>query len=122
MTMLPDPVGETSKQVGTFMRIMEHQPLSLALVVMNFVLLGFLFYSGTKQLSQRQDTTQMIVKWQQDTDKIMASCVSGDIMQMILNALERTQRFGDKPAPGAPIEPVPPLAPIKPAPEPTPQQ
>lgn len=77
-----------AKNVGTFMRIMENQPLSLALVVMNFVLLGFLFYSGTSQLSQRQETSTMIVKWQQDTDKLMASCVSADIMKLVLDAIQ----------------------------------
>jgi len=109
MMTMPDPVGETSKQVGAFMRIMENQPLSLALVVMNFVLLAYLFYANAATTEQRSETAAKIVEWQQQTDKLMAACISGDIMQMVLNALERTQRFGDKPAPGAPIEPVPPL-------------
>jgi len=82
------PEPERRKNVGLFMGIMRDQPLSLALVVMNFVLLGFLFYSGTSQLSQRQETSAMIVKWQQATDTLMANCVSSDIMQMVLNALK----------------------------------
>jgi len=81
-----------AKNVGMFLRIMDDQPLSLALVVMNFVLLGFLFYSGTSQLSQRQETSSMIVKWQQDTDKLMASCVSAEIMKLVLEAVQPIPR------------------------------
>jgi hypothetical protein len=78
-----------AKNVGTFMRIMEHQPLSLALVVMNFVLLGYLFYAGQSSHSQTRENTAAIVKWQEATDKLMASCVSGDIMKMVLDAIRQ---------------------------------
>jgi hypothetical protein len=30
----------------------------------------------------------MIVKWQQDTDKLMASCVSAEIMKLVLDAVQ----------------------------------
>lgn len=79
-------VEETSKQVGNFIDALKTtSPLSLALVLMNFLLMGFLFYSG----AARKDTVQMIVAWQERTDQLMASCVSGDIMQMVLTALKR---------------------------------
>ena len=93
-------VQETGKQVGTFFHIMREHPLALALVVSNFILLGFLFYSGSSQLAQRRETVDLIVKWQSATDKLMAQCVSSDIMQMVLNALERDrqQSSGRKPA------------------------
>lgn len=81
------------KQIGVFLGIMREQPLSLALVVMNFVLLGYLFYSGSSAMTQRQETATMIVKWQEATDKLMASCVSADIMKLVLDAVQ------NKPAP-----------------------
>jgi len=84
----PAPEGR-AKNVGTFMRIMEHQPLSLALVVMNFVLLGYLFYSGSSSLTQRNETSAAIIKWQEATDKLMASCVSADIMKLVLDAIRQ---------------------------------
>lgn len=77
------------KQLGNFIGAMREQPLSLALVVMNFVLLGYLFYSGSSQQSLRAETTTMIVKWQEATDKLMASCVSSDIMKMVLDAVQQ---------------------------------
>jgi len=84
---MANPEPERGRQLGVFLNIMREQPLSLALVVMNFVLLGYLFYSGSTAISQRQETATMIVQWQQATDKLMASCVSSDIMQMVLDAI-----------------------------------
>jgi hypothetical protein len=77
-----------AKNVGLFMGIMREQPLSLALVVMNFVLLGYLFYSGSSNLTQRSETSTAIIKWQEATDKLMASCVSADIMKLVLEAVK----------------------------------
>ena len=66
--MSPSVTEEVSKQVGGFMEIMKMQPLSLALVVMNFLLVAFLFYSNSQVLTQRQNALDQIVKWQQGTD------------------------------------------------------
>jgi len=77
------------KQIGNFIGTMADQPLSLALVVMNFVLLGYLFYSGSSAMTQRAETATMIVKWQEATDKLMASCVSADIMKLVLDAVQQ---------------------------------
>jgi hypothetical protein len=81
------------------MGIMREQPLSLALVVMNFVLLGYLFYSGSSAMTQRQETTAAIVKWQQATDTLMANCVSADIMKLVLDAVRPTPLPQSRPDP-----------------------
>ena len=65
------------------------QPLSLALVVMNFLLVAFLFYSNSQVLTQRQNALDQIVKWQQGTDNLMASCVSHDVTKMMLDNMQR---------------------------------
>ena len=80
---------EVGKATHTFMDIMREQPLSLALVLMNLLLLGFLWYSNSVQLDQRKQTVDLIVGWQKDADKLMANCVSKDIMQIVVDALER---------------------------------
>jgi hypothetical protein len=80
---------EVSKQVGGFMEIMKMQPLSLALVVMNFALVAFLFYSNSQILEQRKSALDQIVGWQTATDKLMASCVSIEVMKLVVDALER---------------------------------
>jgi hypothetical protein len=80
---------EVSRQVGTFMKTLEATPLSLALVVMNFALVAFLFYSNSQVLEQRQSALTQIVDWQQRTDSLMASCVSIEVMKLVVDALER---------------------------------
>ena len=84
---------ELGKATQTFMSIMRQQPLSLSLVVMNLILLGFLFYSNSVQLNQRRDTVELIVAWQRDADKLMADCVSKEVMQAIIEALERDREL-----------------------------
>ena len=80
---------EVGKQVGSFMKTLEATPLSLALVVMNFALVAFLFYSNSQVLEQRQSALTQIVDWQQRTDTLMASCVSIEVMKLVVDALER---------------------------------
>jgi hypothetical protein len=86
-------VKETGETVRGFFTIMREQPLSLALVVSNFVLLGYIFYSGSTFSGQRSETTKLIVAWQQESDKLMAQCVSKEIMELVLKSLERDREL-----------------------------
>jgi hypothetical protein len=109
-------VEETSKQVGTFMKIMEGNPIALALVLMNILLMAFLFYSSSQTLGQRKDIANMIVTWQQATDNLMASCVSKEIMGLVLDALARAREGGANRA----LEQIEPVPTPTPRPRPTP--
>lgn len=80
---------EVGKAASGFVNIMGGQPLALALVIMNFVLLAYLFYTASSITSSRKETTDLIVKWQQDTDKLMVNCVSSDVMRMTLDNMQR---------------------------------
>jgi hypothetical protein len=84
---------QTGKTTRSFFSSMREQPLSLALVIMNFTLLFFLFYSGASQLNQRKETVELIVSWQRDSDKLLANCVSKDIMETVVKALERDREL-----------------------------
>ena len=90
---------EVSKQVGSFMDIMRAQPLSLALVMMNLLLIIFLFYSNSQTLTQRQSALNQIVEWQRQTDSLMAGCISKDALELVLNAVRGL--------PMVPVMPVP---------------
>jgi hypothetical protein len=105
----PGITEEVGKQVGGFMEILRGQPLSLALVVMNFLLVAYLFYSGSATTTQRQETAKMIVEWQRETDKIMASCASIEVMKLVVDALERDRQMYRQLLP----HPLPPPAPPK---------
>lgn len=75
--------------VNNFMKVLGDQPLSLALVLMNFLLLYFLFKQGNGQLQQRKETMDTIVKWQVETQLLLGNCVNKDIMEIVIAALER---------------------------------
>jgi len=95
---------EVGKATGTFMEIMKMQPLSLALVVMNFALVVFLFYSNSQTLAQRQMAVDQIIKWQQQTDSLMANCVSKEVVEIVVNALERDRELYRQMLPRPPSE------------------
>lgn len=75
--------------VDNFMKVLSDQPLSLALCAMNLLLLWFLFKQNTQFSQARTETSQMIVAWQKESQAIMADCVSKEVMEMVLAALER---------------------------------
>ena len=77
------------KVASGFMESMKQQPLSLALVVMNLALIGFLFYSGVSVATQRKETVDLIVSWQKETDRLMANCVSADVTRLMLENMQK---------------------------------
>ena len=86
---ISDQTGET---IRSFIDALKAQPLALALVVMNFLLLGFLFYAGKSALDQRRATVEMIVGWQKETDKLLQHCVSAETLKLVLDALDATRK------------------------------
>jgi hypothetical protein len=80
---------EAAKAVGGFMSVMGQQPLALALVVMNLVLLGFLFYNGSSVNTTRQATVEQILKSQLETDKMLAGCVSAETNRTMLDHMQK---------------------------------
>jgi hypothetical protein len=80
---------EAGKAVSGAVSAMSGQPLSLALVIMNLVLLGYLFYVGSSTNSQRKETVDLIVGWQKETDRLMANCVSGEVTRTMLDNMQR---------------------------------
>jgi chromatin segregation and condensation protein Rec8/ScpA/Scc1 (kleisin family) len=110
---------EVGKQVGAFMDIMRSQPLSLALVMMNVLLIAFLFYFNSQVLTQRSAAVDQIVAWQRGTDTLMASCVSIEVMKLVVDALERDRSLYRQMLPGhTPAPPADPQPQAQPQPSP----
>jgi hypothetical protein len=86
VTNITSEVGQTTR---SFFDALKEQPLSLALVVMNVLLIAYMFYSNAQIMNQRQDALNQIVAWQKDTDRLMASCVSQDVTKMMLDNMQR---------------------------------
>jgi uncharacterized sodium:solute symporter family permease YidK len=102
---IPEEVGQTARSV---VEVMKESPLSLALVVMNMALVIFLFYSNNQVLVQRQSALNQIVEWQKGTDTLMASCVSIEVMKLVVDALERDRSLYRQMLPHAPDAPAQP--------------
>jgi hypothetical protein len=112
-------IGGVSEEIGhttrSFFEVMKESPLALGLIISNFILLGYLFYSGSTYSAARKETTDLIVQWQREADKLMASCVSSEIMKMVLDALERDRELYRKMLPQNPLPPVPQGDPSRPS-------
>lgn len=78
-----------NEMADTFMKIMTGQPISLALCVMNLLLLWYCFKITNAFTGARSEISKMIVDWQKETQILMANAVSKEVMEMILGALER---------------------------------
>jgi hypothetical protein len=76
--MTPGPVEEAGKAAGVFMQIMKDQPLSLALVVMNVMLLGLFFYVIQTATHVRQTEMERIYAAQEKTNQLLYQCVPAD--------------------------------------------
>jgi hypothetical protein len=77
--------AEIGRTTRSFFEILRESPLSLALVAVVAGLVLLLYYSQTQTLEQRRETSALIIKWQMDTDKLMANCVSQDVTKMMLD-------------------------------------
>lgn len=80
---------EVGKAASGFVNVMGGQPLALALVIMNFVLLGYLFYESSSITKQRKETIDLIIGWQKETDKLMVNCVSAEVSRSMMDNMQK---------------------------------
>jgi hypothetical protein len=86
MAGVHEEVGQTARSI---VGVMKESPLSLALVVVNFFLVGFLFYSGQTTLEQRSAMSNLIIEWQKETGRMLGGCVSQDVTRMMLDNMQK---------------------------------
>ena len=75
--------------VDRFMEVMAGQPLSLALCVMNLLLLWYCFRITGQYSKARSEALNVVASWQKEAQELMAGSVSQDSLKIILEALER---------------------------------
>ena len=66
---------EAAKAANTFVQSLKEQPLSLALVVMNFALLGFVYMQSNQFNSQRADNVKLFTDVQREVQKLLSECI-----------------------------------------------
>jgi hypothetical protein len=60
---------------GSFIDALKSQPLSLALVVMNIGLLGYLYYEGVQAHHERNVERQLLYENRKFVGELLANCV-----------------------------------------------
>lgn len=78
------PIEEGAKAANTFFRIMQEQPLSLALVVMNLGLLGFLYYTHITSTNERHQELELLYENRKYVTDVLSSCVHIDQVERLL--------------------------------------
>ena len=54
---------------------LKSQPLALALVVMNFALIGFVYYQSSIFNTQREANVKLFVEVQREVQKLLSQCI-----------------------------------------------
>lgn len=65
---------EGGKAINSVIDAMKSQPLSLALVIMNVGLLGFLYYNGIVQAKERHHEMDLLYQNRSEMAKLLAAC------------------------------------------------
>lgn len=73
--MNPGPIEAGERVASGFMAIMKDQPLSLALVIMNLVLLLLFFYIAKVATENRRSEFQILQENQKEVNKLLFNCV-----------------------------------------------
>ena len=68
------PAEEGAKAVNSIIDALKTQPLSLALVVMNIGLLGFLYYSGIVAHREREAEMKMLYENRREMAQLLYQC------------------------------------------------
>jgi hypothetical protein len=65
---------EAGEAARSFVDALKDQPLSLALVVMNIALIGYLYYDGASNKKLRTDEMALLYRNQRETSQLLARC------------------------------------------------
>jgi len=70
-----NPVQATGQIAGGVVDSLKAQPLSLALVVMNLALIGFIYMQGTAFNTQRETNVKLFIDVQREVQKLLSQCI-----------------------------------------------
>jgi hypothetical protein len=63
------------KAAGGFVDAMRNHPMELALVVMNFALIGFVYFQSSQFNTQRVDNIKLFIQVQSEVQKLLSQCI-----------------------------------------------
>ena len=65
---------EVARAAGSFFEALKSQPLSLALVVMNFALIGYIYYGSVILNNERHNELQLLYRNRREVAVLLAYC------------------------------------------------
>ena len=71
-------IGDVAKTANTLIDTLRNQPSTIALIIVCFGLLTYIFYQGTAFNKLRSTQTEMIFDNQKSTQEILAKCIIPD--------------------------------------------
>jgi len=72
--MNPGALEEGAKAAGGFVEAMKSQPLSLALVLMNLALVGYIYYESVAVNNERHNELQLLYQNRREVAVLLARC------------------------------------------------
>ena len=87
--MNPGPLEEGAKVAGSVVDALRREPLSLALVVMNVILLAFFFYIARQAVLTREREVKMIYENQKSMAEMLTKCIDPGTLKDILEQLKK---------------------------------
>ena len=77
---------DAGRAANSIVDSLKSQPLSLALVVMNVLLLGYLFYNESKYIEARKEFAGQLFTQQEHATTLLARCILPEDFIKILQA------------------------------------
>ena len=78
---------EGAKTARTFIESMREQPLALALALMNFLLLGFLYYGGVAANQERHRELELLYDNRKYVTDVLASCIQASDLEKLQKSI-----------------------------------
>jgi hypothetical protein len=75
------PMSTLQNATGGFLSAMRDHPMELALVVMNFALIGFVYFQSLQFNTQRKDNVALFIQVQSEVQKLLSQCIVPPPMQ-----------------------------------------
>ena len=72
--MTPGPIEEAGQTARSLIGALSSQPFALAMIVSNFLLLGFVWYSQIENNRQRAQLGQAVFDLTKETNELIAKC------------------------------------------------
>jgi hypothetical protein len=72
---MPGVIEEGEKVAGEAIHVFSRTPLVLSLVLMNFALIGYLYYEGASENSLRNENIKLYIAQISEVHQLLSRCV-----------------------------------------------